>query len=132
MSDDFGSSVPEARRQQAAWTRYVDFSKVKAFVNIVISPGLEWGTRNVVLGAGLGGMRPNIVVIGAYNFERSHRDQLLVDVPTQPAVSRSASRNAKTKRPNRGGGYRRDSKREKLQGVLPTGNATITDTRKKG
>ena len=67
VTDDFGSSVPEARRQQAAWTKYIDFSKIKAFVNIAISPGVEWGARNIVLSAGLGGMRPNIAVVGFYS-----------------------------------------------------------------
>jgi amino acid transporter len=38
ISPDFGAAVPEARRQQESWTRYIDFSKIKAFVNITISP----------------------------------------------------------------------------------------------
>ncbi|KFY73433.1 hypothetical protein V499_06489 [Pseudogymnoascus sp. VKM F-103] len=69
VSDDFGRAVPEARRQQVAWSKYIDFSNVKAFVNIAISPTLEWGVRNLSLSAGLGGMRPNIAVIGFYNMD---------------------------------------------------------------
>lgn len=69
MSEDFGNAVPEAKRQQAAWSKYIDFSKVKAFVNIAISPGFEWGARNLALSAGLGGMRPNIAVLGFYNMD---------------------------------------------------------------
>ncbi|KFY46676.1 hypothetical protein V495_02309 [Pseudogymnoascus sp. VKM F-4514 (FW-929)] len=69
VSDDFGRAVPEARRQQVAWSKYIDFSNVKAFVNIAISPALEWGVRNLALSAGLGGMRPNIAVIGFYNMD---------------------------------------------------------------
>lgn len=61
--------MPEARRQQVAWSKYIDFSNVKAFVNIAISPALEWGVRNLALSAGLGGMRPNIAVIGFYNMD---------------------------------------------------------------
>ena len=128
VSSDFGASVPEARKQQAAWTRYVDFSRVKAFVNIAISPALEWGARNVVLSAGLGGMRPNIVVMGAYNFERLENDQPLVNVQTQQ-MPRSSSKNARNKRPSGASGFRRDSKREKMQGVLPTGNTIVVDVR---
>ena len=60
VTPDFGNAVPEARRQQAAWTKYIDFSKVKAFVNIAISPAVEWGTRNIVLSAGLGRFRVHI------------------------------------------------------------------------
>jgi solute carrier family 12 (potassium/chloride transporters), member 9 len=67
VTDNFAEAVPEARRQQQSWTKYIDFSRIKAFVNIAISPGVEWGARNLVLGAGLGGMRPNIVVMGFYS-----------------------------------------------------------------
>ena len=84
IADDFGTAVPEARRQQAAWTKYIDFSRVKAFVNIAISPGFEWGTRNIVLGAGLGGMRPNIVIMGFYNLDEYRRTQPIEDAPAPP------------------------------------------------
>lgn len=70
MTPDFGNAVSEARLQQAAWTKYIDFSKIKAFVNIAISPAVEWGTRNIVLSAGLGGMRPNICIL--VSFERHY------------------------------------------------------------
>jgi potassium/chloride transporter 9 len=81
VSNDFGSAVPEARRQQAAWTKFIDVSKIKAFVSLAISPGVEWGTRNIVLGAGLGGMRPNIVIMGAYNLREFRDARPLIDVP---------------------------------------------------
>ena len=94
VSDDFGTAVPEARRQQSAWTRYIDFSKIKAFVNVCISPSLEWGTRNVALSAGLGGMRPNIAVMGAFNLDLFHRlasnGQSQKD-PGRPGYSRHSS-----------------------------------------
>ncbi|KAI9700593.1 MAG: hypothetical protein M1820_006747 [Bogoriella megaspora] len=86
VTDDFGAAVPEARRQHNAWTKYIDFSKIKAFVNITISPAVEWGTRNVVLSTGLGGMRPNIVVLGFYNLDEL-RDSRTVEVPS-PQASR--------------------------------------------
>lgn len=70
VTEDFSSAVPEARRRQSAWTKYVEYSKVKAFVNIAVSPTAEWGIRNIVLNAGLGGMRPNIVVID--QFRKGH------------------------------------------------------------
>jgi potassium/chloride transporter 9 len=46
VTADFGGSILEARRQQHAWSKYVEFSKIKAFVNIAISPAVEWGARN--------------------------------------------------------------------------------------
>lgn len=71
VTDDFTAAVPEARRQQSAWTKFVEYSRVKAFVNITVSPTPEWGIRNVVLNAGLGGMRPNIVVIDQFRKGQS-------------------------------------------------------------
>lgn len=91
VTDDFGSAVPEAKRQQQAWTKYIDFSHIKAFVNIAISPNVEWGSRNIVLNAGLGGMRPNIVVMGFFNLDDRRANEQLIDmsslastVPTSP------------------------------------------------
>ena len=126
ISQDFGSAVPEARRQQAAWTRFIDFSNVKAFVNIAISPVFEWGTRNLVLSSGLGGMRPNIAVLGFYNLDEYRASQPLVDVstpqrasgrdnhdsteaPSIPVQRRQAQKHAS-----------QSSEDAKLQGMLPT------------
>jgi potassium/chloride transporter 9 len=71
VTDDFSVAVPEARRQQTAWTKLVEYSKIKAFVNIAIAPSAEWGMRNIVLNSGLGGMRPNIVIIDEFREEQS-------------------------------------------------------------
>ncbi|RAL05879.1 putative cation chloride cotransporter [Aspergillus ibericus CBS 121593] len=71
VTDDFSAAVPEARRQQTAWTKFVESSRVKAFVNITVSPTVEWGVRNVTLSAGLGGMRPNIVIIDQFRKGKS-------------------------------------------------------------
>lgn len=76
VTDDFSSAVPEARRQQSTWTRFVESSKVKAFVNIAVSPSPEWGIRNVVLNSGLGGMRPNIVIIDQFRRGQSLAETL--------------------------------------------------------
>ena len=86
VSSDFGSAVPEARRQQGAWTKFIEVSKIKAFINLAISPGVEWGTRNIVLSAGLGGMRPNIVIMGAFNFREFRAAQPLIDVSSPDGV----------------------------------------------
>jgi potassium/chloride transporter 9 len=90
VTQDFPGAVSEAKRQQSNWQKYIDFSKIKAFINISISPAMEWGARNVVLGAGLGGMRPNIVVMGFFNLNDLRRSQTLIDVPS-PQPSRPAS-----------------------------------------
>lgn len=121
IANDFGTAVPEARRQQIAWTKYIDFSKIKAFVNISISPVVEWGARNIVLSAGLGGMRPNIVMMGFYNLEELRNDQPLIDVPPpqHTRFNRVASHEQDFNR-NITQRARRDSKAEQLKGLLPT------------
>ena len=112
VTDDFGGAVPEARRQQAAWTKYIDFSKIKAFVNIAISPGVEWGARNLVLSAGLGGMRPNIAVLGFYNLDDLRRSKPLVDI--------SEISPASTRRSDIQQSGHRDSRDMRMEGQLPT------------
>ncbi|KAF2034688.1 hypothetical protein EK21DRAFT_97325 [Setomelanomma holmii] len=91
VTENFAGAVPEARRQQQAWTKYIDFSRIKAFVNIAISPAVEWGARNLVLGAGLGGMRPNVVVMGFYNLPELRQTQPFGHIPS-PQPSRPASK----------------------------------------
>ncbi|KAL1858452.1 hypothetical protein Plec18170_002650 [Paecilomyces lecythidis] len=86
VTDDFENSVLEARRQQSAWTKFIEYSKVKAFINISVSPSAEWGVRNIVLNSGLGGMRPNIVVIDQYR-----EDQSPVEIVTSPTTLRRQS-----------------------------------------
>ncbi|KAL2867976.1 putative cation chloride cotransporter [Aspergillus lucknowensis] len=71
VTNDFSSAVLEARRQQTTWTKVIENIKVKAFVNIAVSPAVEWGVRNVVLNSGLGGMRPNIVIIDQFREGKS-------------------------------------------------------------
>ncbi|KAF2015847.1 hypothetical protein BU24DRAFT_422152 [Aaosphaeria arxii CBS 175.79] len=120
VSEDFGAAVPEARRQQTAWTKYIDFSRIKAFVNITISPAVEWGARNIVLGAGLGGMRPNIVVMGFYNLPELRESKPLIEIPS-PQPSRPSSK--ATDHPITPKLVQAAAKRrmtDKLTGTLPT------------
>ncbi|KAJ6084257.1 hypothetical protein N7486_011057, partial [Penicillium sp. IBT 16267x] len=110
VTEDFSSAVPEARRQQTAWTKYVEYSKIKAFVNIAIAPAAEWGMRNVVLNSGLGGMRPNIVVIDQFR-----EDQSLVE-------TLSLNSNSKARRRSSGFGLRREASDESGIPVKPMSN----------
>lgn len=67
----------EIQKQKLAWSKLREVSKIKAFVQIAVGPSLPWGVRNVYLGSGLGGMRPNITVLGFYDFTK-HGVQLPV------------------------------------------------------
>ena len=120
VTSDFGASVPEARRQQSAWTKFIDQSLIKAFINVAISPSIEWGTRNIILSAGLGGMRPNIIVMGFYNLKQFRQEQPLIDVPSPPP-ERKFSRASKRQTTIQGPRKRRKSiSTKQLEGALPT------------
>lgn len=120
VTDDFDSGVHEARLQQHAWTHYIsEFSRIKAFVQLTMSPTITWGIRNLILSAGLGGMRPNIAVLGFYNMDELRKSNLKVRVPDVPAPP-----SAQMRRPPKSAGKstrrRGDTSTRMLEGFLPT------------
>ncbi|KAJ2356741.1 hypothetical protein GGF43_001884, partial [Coemansia sp. RSA 2618] len=76
IKGEFHELLPEFRAQEAAWLRLVDELRVKAFVNLTVAPTDDQGARSIALGAGLGGMRPNIVVLGFLNRDQDDIIQL--------------------------------------------------------
>ncbi|ONH67703.1 Vacuolar cation-chloride cotransporter 1 [Cyberlindnera fabianii] len=72
VTESFQNNFHEFKRQENAWIKLRDISKIKAFVQIGLGPTLPWGVRNVILGSGLGGMKPNIVVLGFFDMERHY------------------------------------------------------------
>lgn len=91
QSSEFNvESFKEVRKQKNAWTKLRDMAKIKAFVQIAIGPTLPWGVRNVFLGSGLGGMKPNITVLGFFDYHKhgvempliSNMNQLKLHLPT--------------------------------------------------
>ena len=115
VSNEFSEIVPEARKQQAAWMKYIDVSRVKAFVDISIAPSLEWGSRNLLMNAGLGGMRPNIVVMGMYNLNLFRAQKPLVDISNSGEPPKTATP------PRRASEFgRKDSETERASMSLPT------------
>ncbi|KZL69381.1 amino acid permease (solute carrier family 12 member 3) [Colletotrichum tofieldiae] len=121
VTDDFNSGVHEARLQQAAWTKYIsEFSRIKAFVQLTMSPTITWGIRNLILSAGLGGMRPNIAVMGFYNMDELRNSRPSLRVPKPPSATTStAQRPPKAKeRPTRR--RRGDTSARLMDGFLPT------------
>lgn len=68
VTDDFQENYKELGVQQRAWISLRELLKIKAFVQIGLGPTLQWGIRNVYLGSGLGGMKPNITVIGFFDL----------------------------------------------------------------
>lgn len=68
---DFGiQAFKEVQKQKLAWIKLRDIARIKAFVHISIGPSLPWGVRNVFLGSGLGGMKPNITVLGFHDCSK--------------------------------------------------------------
>ncbi|QLG71114.1 hypothetical protein HG535_0B01520 [Zygotorulaspora mrakii] len=70
---NFQDQLPELKKQQRAWLKIRELTKIKAFVQIGTGPTLSWGIRNVFLGSGLGGMKPNITVVGMFDLQH-HRE----------------------------------------------------------
>ena len=120
VTNDFNSGVHETRLQQAAWTEYMsEMPRLKAFVQFAISPSINWGVRNLILSAGLGGMRPNVAVLGWYNMEdlrQSNPPVAVPNAPMSPIKSYSPPKNG-GKMPRR---RRGDTSARILEGFLPT------------
>ncbi|KAK3377778.1 amino acid permease-domain-containing protein [Podospora didyma] len=121
VTDDFSAGVAEAKLQQAAWTKYIsEYSRIKAFVQLTMSPSITWGVRNLILSAGLGGMRPNIAIMGFFNMDDFRGSHPAMNIP-EPPFSPTAAQQANT--PAEGKGQRRrrgDTSARLLEGFLPT------------
>ncbi|KAL2129795.1 hypothetical protein VTI74DRAFT_7286 [Chaetomium olivicolor] len=122
VTDDFAAGVAEAKLQQAAWTKYIsEYSRIKAFVQLTMSPTITWGVRNLVLSAGLGGMRPNIAVMGFYNMDELRRSQPASQVPEPPVSPAPAQQEGEPKaQPPVRRRRRGDTSSRILEGILPT------------
>ncbi|KAL2207610.1 hypothetical protein CC79DRAFT_1272811 [Sarocladium strictum] len=123
VTDDFDSGVEEAKMQQQAWTNYIsEASRIKAFVQLTMSPSFNWGLRNLILSAGLGGMRPNIAVVGFYNMDDLRRSHYPVRVPDVPCTPTATMRKPPSKKPSEKAPTRRrgDTSARLLEGTLPT------------
>jgi solute carrier family 12 (potassium/chloride transporters), member 9 len=121
VTEDFDTGVGEARLQQQAWSNYIsEFSRIKAFVQLAISPSINWGIRNLILTAGLGGMRPNIAVVGFYNMDdlrRSKSNIWIPDIPASPSAKMKKPPKSEAATRNRPRG---DTSARLLEGFLPT------------
>ena len=122
VTDDFTAGVAEAKLQQTAWTKYIaEYSRIKAFVQLTMSPDITWGVRNLILSAGLGGMRPNIVVMGFYNMEELRASHPSVQVPDAPLPPSAPERKQTSSAEAKSRGRRRgDTSARLLEGFLPT------------
>ncbi|XP_065190112.1 solute carrier family 12 member 9-like isoform X2 [Sycon ciliatum] len=67
VSDYDEQSVRWYREQLPTWIDFVDTSRLKAFVELTISPSVRQGVRGLLTTSGLGGMKPNTVVLGYFD-----------------------------------------------------------------
>ncbi|PKS05225.1 hypothetical protein jhhlp_008596 [Lomentospora prolificans] len=118
VTDDFNTGVHEAKLQQHAWANFIsEIPRLKAFVQLTMSPSITWGIRNLILSAGLGGMRPNIAVLGFYNMDELRRTRPLAPIPSAPTSPTSKAKRPAAKAANR---RRGDTAARLLEGFLPT------------
>eukprot|EP00074_Homo_sapiens_P051611 XP_005250561.1 solute carrier family 12 member 9 isoform X6 [Homo sapiens] len=71
--------------QYGAWLSLVDRAQVKAFVDLTLSPSVRQGAQHLLRISGLGGMKPNTLVLGFYD-DAPPQDHFLTD----PAFSEPA------------------------------------------
>ncbi|KAG0356577.1 hypothetical protein BG005_004483 [Podila minutissima] len=95
IQGDLRDVLQEYRRQQVNWLKFVDVLQIKAFVNLSVADSICIGARNLLIGTGLGGMRPNIVVMGSFNLQRylqenDQQEQQSTDRPQSPFLAQKA------------------------------------------
>ncbi len=54
-------------KELPAWMNFVDALKVKAFIELTLSTSLKEGIHNLIRVSGLGGMKPNTIMMGFYD-----------------------------------------------------------------
>ncbi|XP_068135431.1 solute carrier family 12 member 9-like [Hyperolius riggenbachi] len=77
-----------------SWLQLVDELNIKAFVNLTLSDSVRYGAQQLLFISGLGGMRPNTVILGFYTHctpEELLKYEEEVENPL-PAVHRSTHR----------------------------------------
>ncbi|CAN6604331.1 vacuolar cation-chloride cotransporter 1 [Trichomonascus vanleenenianus] len=81
ITKNFHDSYPEIKKQKDAWEKLRTMGNIKGFVQIGAGPDVVWGARNVYIGSGLGGMRPNITVMGFFEKRNCYGDSRSLTSP---------------------------------------------------
>ncbi|XP_028400940.1 solute carrier family 12 member 9-like isoform X2 [Dendronephthya gigantea] len=66
--DDFdGQAVTRHKQEIDHWYNFVRCAEIKAFVDQIVAPSVRVGAQNLLMSSGLGGMRPNTVILGYFD-----------------------------------------------------------------
>lgn len=80
--DDDNKIFNEYEKEVFRWEQIRDMAKLKAFIHVSIANSVQWGIRNLYLGSGLGGMKPNITILGLFGEGNAIRKELNLDIKT--------------------------------------------------
>lgn len=84
VENEFQADASEILKQRSAWEKLKSSHGMKAFFQICASSSVVWGVRNIFLGSGLGGMKPNITVLGFYDEMQRGQQEGFLDVEALP------------------------------------------------
>lgn len=66
--DDFdGQAIAQHKQEIHHWLNFVKCSEIKAFVDQIIAPSVRIGVQNLLMSSGLGGMKPNTIILGYFD-----------------------------------------------------------------
>ncbi|XP_068681220.1 solute carrier family 12 member 9-like isoform X2 [Montipora foliosa] len=70
QEDEFNShSMRKQGRDLTTWLNFVDCTGIKAFVELTVTKTIRAGAQNLLMASGLGGMKPNTLILGFYDHE---------------------------------------------------------------
>ncbi|EPQ28496.1 uncharacterized protein PFL1_03799 [Pseudozyma flocculosa PF-1] len=113
LKGEFTECLAELRKQQVAWLKLVDLTGIKSFVDVIIAADEREGARNLILSCGLGGMRPNIVVMG-YPSDMQHPAKVARGPVPSAAAAAAASSSSSSSSPT---AHQRDGSEITIRGI---------------
>jgi hypothetical protein len=70
LKGEFSNRINDYKSQLPAWNRFVELGGIKAFCDLVIAKTERIGAQNLLLNSGLGGIKPNIIIMGFFNSRK--------------------------------------------------------------
>ncbi|KAM7443073.1 hypothetical protein ABFA07_008158 [Porites harrisoni] len=67
--DFIEQTVRKQKSDLTTWLNFVECTEIKAFVDLTVTGNIRTGAQNLLMASGLGGMKPNTLVLGFYDHE---------------------------------------------------------------